>query len=146
MIMDQQGLFSDAQSLVGNNVTIVSTHVIDTGERMVPKHAAAAFAHDLGKAIKVPLRVQITADVVGGTSIAAVVQTSATEGFASPKEVLRSGAVEVADLAAGFVFPIDSFPLGTDQRYVRLAYVVVGNVTAGQVTAGTVAANEQWFV
>jgi len=68
------------------------------------------------------------------------------ENFATPKEV-ASKTYLLAELTAGkeLSFP-DSLLEGTDERYVRLRYVVTGtNPTTGAITAGVVAARQTNF-
>lgn len=143
MIFDMQNLFSDGQSLEGAAGTTVSTNVIDRGPQGTPKHATAIFKADLGKGVKVPLRAQITETVTGGTSVELQVQVSDTEVFTVARVVARSGAIPVADLKAGYVFAPDHFPIGTNDRYIRLAYVRVGTQTAGKITAGITLGNDE---
>lgn len=146
MIFDKQSLFSDAQSLAGAAGTRVSTNTIDRGAQGVPQHATAVFKADLGKGTSVPIRAQIVTKVVGGTSVEMRVQVATNAAFTSPVTVATTGAIAVAKLVAGYVFGIDEVPLGTNERFIRLAFVTVGtNLTAGAVTAGIVwGTDERW--
>lgn len=145
MIFDMQNLFSDGQALDGAAGTTVSTNIIDRGPQGTPQHATGIFKADLGKGVKVPLRAQITDTVLGGTAIELQVQVSVDEAFTSPIIVARSGAIPVAQLVAGYVFSVDHFPVGTNERYIRLAYVRTGTQTAGEVTAGITLGNDEAY-
>ncbi|MGP1257198.1 MAG: Bbp16 family capsid cement protein [Kiloniellales bacterium] len=144
MIFDSQTLFSDAQAIA---TTAASTNVVDLGANGTasngPDGGAAPLIKDMGKGMKVPLRIQVVEDFATLTSLRVAVQVDTVENFASPTTVLETEAVPVADLTAGYVFALDSFPLKTDQRYVRLNYSVTGTAaTAGRITAGVTAGNQ----
>ena len=94
-----------------------------------------------------PLRPFIAALVVEDfatlTSLRVSVQVDTVENFASPTTVLETEAVLASELTVGYVFALDSLPLTTDQRYVRLNYSVTGTAaTAGRITAGVTAGNQ----
>lgn len=142
MIFDAQNLFSDAQAITASTV---STNVIDFGQPGKPVGAAAAIRKDLGRGKKVDLRVQMVeaALAAGAATLTVELQTDDNEAFTSPKTVFTSGAIPKATLIAGYVFPLDFFPRGTDERFARLNYTVgTGPLTAGKITAGVVAATE----
>ena len=144
MIFDTQNLFSDAQAVTAN---AVSTNVVDLGANGTPKNGpdggAAPLTKDMGKGMKVPLRIQVVENFATLTSVAVAVEVDTVENFASPTTVLETEAVPVADLVVGYVFNIDSFPLQTNQRYVRLSYTTAGAAgTAGRITAGVTAGNQ----
>ncbi|CDN96085.1 Bbp16 family capsid cement protein [Agrobacterium tumefaciens] len=142
MIFDAQNLFSDAQAITAS---AVSTNVIDFGQPGKPVGAAAALRKDLGRGKKIDLRVQMVeaALAAGAATLTVELQTDDNEAFSSPKTVFTSGAIPKASLVAGYVFPLDYFPRGTDERYARLNYTVAnGPLTAGKITAGVVAASE----
>jgi hypothetical protein len=144
MIFDSQNLFSDNQAITGGAGTTVSTNVIDRNALGIPKHAEVAYKSDLGKGTKIPLRIQMTADAAGGTSLQAQVQVSVDEAFTSPIIVAQTAAIPLASLVAGYVFPLDYIPLKTDERYIRIAYVRVGTfTTGGTVTAGVTMGNDE---
>lgn len=146
MIFDSQNLFSDNQAITGAAGTIVSTNVIDRNALGIPKHAEVAYKSDLGKGTKIPLRAQMTADAVGGTSVQLQVQVSVDEAFTSPIVVAQTAAIPLADLVAGYVFPIDQIPLKTNERYIRLAYVTLGTfTTGGTLTAGVTMGNDERY-
>ncbi|WP_313609239.1 Bbp16 family capsid cement protein [Rhizobium sp.] len=142
MIFDAQNLFSDAQAIT---TSTVSTNVIDFGASGKPVGAAAAIRKDLGRGKRVDLRVQMVeaALAAGAATLTIDLQTDDNEAFSSPKTVFTTGAIAKAQLIAGYVFPLEFFPRGTDERYVRLNYTVAtGPLTAGKITAGVVAASE----
>ena len=144
MIFDTQNLFSDAQAVTAN---AVSTNVVDLGANGTPKNGpdggAAPLTKDMGKGMKVPLRIQVVENFATLTSVAVAVEVDTVENFASPTTVLETEAVPVADLVVGYVFNIDSYPLQTNQRYVRLSYTTAGAAgTAGRITAGVTAGNQ----
>ena len=144
MIFDTQSLFSDAQAITA---TAASTNIIDLGATGTasngPDGGAAPLSWDMGKGMKVPLRIQVVEDFATLTSLRVAVQVDTTESFASPTTVLETEAVPAAELTTGYVFALDSLPLTTDQRYVRLNYRVTGPAaTAGRITAGVTAGNQ----
>lgn len=132
MILDKQAIFSDQQVIT---VSAPSTNQIDLGATGTPVGSATALKSDLGIS-DVPLLIQVTEAFAGLTSLQVTVQTDNDIAFGSPKNVASSSAVVLADLKAGYKFPIVFVPRGTDERYVRLNYTVVGTATLGKVTAG----------
>lgn len=144
MIFDMQSLFSNAQAITA---PASSTNVLDVGAMGKPKHADNAYAKDLGKGRKVPIRIQIVEDFAGAfTNLEISIQTDSTDAFSSPKTV-ATHVVAKASALAGYVVPFDDFPIGTDERFVRLNYNLTGTQTAsaGKITAGVVLGNdEQW--
>lgn len=141
MIFDATNLFSDQQAITA---TAVSTNVIDLGATDTPKHAVNAITRDIGKGKPIALRVQVTEDFATLTSLTVTVQKDTVEGFGSPETVAVSPAIPVADLVAGYVFPLPAVVRGQDQRYMRLNYTVAGtNASAGKITAGLVFDNDE---
>lgn len=136
MHLDAQNLFSDAQAITA---TAVSTNHIDLGDTPQPVLSPVKLTRDIGGGYDIPLLVQVVEDFDAGTSVTVQVQTAATNSFASAKTVAASPAVPVAQLKAGFKFPIPVIPPGADQRYMRLNYVVAGTPSAGKITAGIAA-------
>lgn len=130
MILDNQTLFSDRQAITA---TAVSTNVIDLGPIDV------GVRRDIGPGKPIPVVVQVTADMAaaGAATLSVALQVDDNSGFASPKTVMTVGPVAVASLKAGYQIPLDYIPRGTDERYLRLNYVVAtGPMTAGTITAG----------
>ena len=130
MLYDKENLFSENQVFTAS---AASTNVIDIAKGNLKEVAYGT---------PIPLRIQVTEDYTGLTSINFKVQTCAAEGFASNVTTLaETGAVAAASLKAGYVAPINYIPKG-NKGYVRIYYDVVGTATAGKVTAGIVAGNE----
>lgn len=122
MILDETNLFSDDQAVTA---TADSTDIIK-----LPKNAAPGNP--------LPLVIQVTEDFATLTSLTVTVVTDDNSGFSSGTTVANSGAIAVADLVAGYKFPINFVPRGTEE-YVKLVYTVAGsNATAGKITAGFV--------
>ena len=125
----------------------MSNNVIDFGANGTvtngPDGGAAPLSKDMGKGMKVPLRIQVVEDFATLTSVSVAVEVDDNEAFSSATTVLETEAVPAAELVAGYVFNIDYIPLKTNQRYMRLNYTTAGPAgTAGRITAGVVAANQ----
>lgn len=138
MIFDRTGLLSENQAITAD---AASTNVIDLGATGTPYGSASALARDIGPGTGVPLFVGVTESFDNLTSIAISIQTDDNAGFASPKTVWGPMTYLLADLAAGarYLLP-DTFPVGTNERYVRLYYDITGTApTTGKITAGVVA-------
>lgn len=139
MIFDKKSLLSDAQAITAD---AASTNVYDSGAHGTPVGASAPLGRDHGKGCKIPLRIQVVEGFNNLTSLAVQVQVDDNEAFNSPKVVMTHTAL-VADLVAGYVFPIDTIPLGTNERYLRLYYDVTGSApSTGKITAGVTAGNQ----
>lgn len=140
MIFDSTNLFSDAQAITAD---AASTNVIDFGATDTPQHAANAITRDIGKGTPIALRIQVVETFDNLTTLGVDVQVDTVENFASPTTLVSSTAT-LAELVAGYVFPIQTVVRGVAQRYMRLNYDVTGTApTAGAITAGFVFANEQ---
>jgi len=126
MRLDSQAIFSDAQKITG---AAVSTNVVKMAstENGLTEVAFGA---------PVPLLVQVVEDFAGLTSLKVEVQTAATEDFADAKTLVAAEA-PVADLVAGYKFPIIQLPKG-NLGYMRINYTPTGTATAGAITAGVV--------
>lgn len=122
MILDEQAIFSDAQAITAS---AASTNVVKVNG-------------DIGKGTPVELLVQVMADFATCTSVKVGIQTDSAEAFSSPVTLAETAAVAVADLKAGYVFPIKFLPKGI-KKFIRLYYTVAGsNATTGKITAGLV--------
>lgn len=122
MILDEQALFSKEQAITAS---AASTNVIKVNG-------------DIGKGEPVEILAQVVADFATCTSVKVGVQTSTTENFSTPITLAETGAIAVADLIAGYVFPLKFLPKGI-KKYLRLYYTVAGNnATTGKITAGIV--------
>lgn len=133
MLLDLESLFSDAQELKSSAVSTNIVKMASTNHGMTE----VAFGEPI------PLLIQVVETFAGATSVKVAVQTSATEDFASP-ETLAEATAPVADLKAGFKFPIPFVPKG-NKGYMRLNYTVIGTGTAGKITAGIVAAHDNSY-
>ncbi len=141
MIFDTTNLFSNDQAVT---VTAASSNVIDLGAPGTVLGAPYPLNRDIGRGNPLPLLIQVTVAFATLTSLKVAVQSSDTEAFTGQVDtVLESEAVPVAQLLAGYQFPLDHIPKGVKHRYVRLYYTVAGSTaTAGQVTAGITAGNQ----
>lgn len=137
MLLDRQTQFSNRQAITASAASTDHINLQPKGKR---PHSGGGVWTDIGIGNTIPLLVQVTDNFTGGTSVAVSVQTDDNPSFSSPKTVLQTAAIPVADLRAGYRFALDEFPTGTDEQYVRLYYTVVGTPTAGTITASAVAA------
>lgn len=129
MILDEEALFSDAQEVTES---AASTNVVKVNG-------------DIGKGEPVEILAQVVEDFAGLTSLTLAVQTCDTED-GDYEDLITTGAVEAADLTAGYKFPIKFLPIGISD-YLRLYYTVSGTATAGAITAGIVdGSNEGYHV
>lgn len=132
MLLDMETLFSDAQAIT---VTAASTNVI---------HTAAGKLKEIAFGTPLPLLIQVIEEFKGCTSVKVAVQTSATEDFAAPVVLAETAAIPVADLVAGYRFPINFMPKG-NLGFTRLYYTVAGTATAGKIDAGIVAGHDNSY-
>jgi hypothetical protein len=140
MIFDTQSLFSNAQAITA---TTASTNLIDLGAHGTVYGASTALPRDMGKGKKLPVLIQVTETFATLTSLTISVEVDDNSSFSSATTVATTGAVAAAALTAGKQFSIDTLPLGTNERYVRLKYTVAGSdATAGKITAGIVPATQ----
>ncbi|ODU22775.1 MAG: hypothetical protein ABS87_00995 [Sphingomonas sp. SCN 67-18] len=141
MIFDRTGLLSWNQAITAS---AASENVIDLGQSGKPIGSATALARDIGPGTGVPLYVGVTEAFNTLTSLTVTIQTDDNEGFSSPTTVWTSPAYTLAQLAVGAKFMLpDEFPVGTNERYVRLYYTVAGSApSTGKITAGVVAARQ----
>lgn len=115
--------------------TASSTHVLDLAAMPVTAYNKAQLKQHLGRAMCVPLLIQVTENFATLTSLTVQLRQSASSNMASPT-VLLSQEVPVAKLKRGFKFNIDKLPAEVTQRYVDLNFVVGGSdATAGKVYA-----------
>lgn len=129
-IMDAQNRPSNAQSIIANGATVVSTDAIDmlTANR------------DVGRGGPMRMVANIVTAMAGGTSAQAQLIQSANADLSSP-DVLTSGPVVTTANGVAGAKLLDVPVPDTSKRYLGLQYVIVGNVTAGAVTAGIVASS-----
>jgi hypothetical protein len=144
MHLDNQAIFSDQQEVqdAGDNI---STNVLDLGQMGLVAYNAqggprAALKRRLGVGMIVPLLIQVVESYAGDiTTLTLELQESSDEAFTAPNNVI-SLEVPVADLVAGYIFPIDKFPREIRERYIRLNYDLDQAATAGKITAGVTTA------
>ena len=132
MLLDMETLFSNAQAVTA---TGASTNVI---------HTAFGKLKEISFGTPLPLLIQVVEDFAGCTSVKVAVQTSATEDFAEVVTLAETAAIPVAELVAGYKFPINFMPKG-NLGYTRLYYTVNGTATAGKIDAGVVAGHDNSY-
>jgi hypothetical protein len=132
MLLDMQALFSDGQAITA---TAPSTNVV---------HTALGKIKEIAFGTPMALLIQVVEGFVGCTSVKVAVQTSETENFSNPVTLAESAAIPVAQLKAGYKFPINYMPKG-NLGYTRLYYTVAGTATAGKIDAGFVAAHDNSY-
>lgn len=135
MLLDKETQFSNRQAITASAPSTNHINLQPTGRR---PHSNTVVSRDLGMS-DIPMLVQVTDAFSGGTSVQVSVQTDDNAAFSSPKTVIQTAAIPVADLKAGYQFTIDRFPIGANEQYVRLYYTVAGTPTAGTITASAVA-------
>jgi hypothetical protein len=120
-ILDRLNLFSNDQAITASTA---STDVVDLGS-----------VRDVGAGETSTVLVLVTEAFDNLTSLTATLQTSATENFASPVQ-LMAATLPLSGLTVGARFPITTVPRGT-LRYLRLYYTMTGTApTTGRITAG----------
>lgn len=132
MLLDKQNQFSDAQEVLAS---AASTNIVE-----ILKGALKEIS--FGQPI--PLLAQVVEDFAGCTSVKVAVQTSESVDFSSPTTLIETSAINVADLKAGYKFPINFVPKG-NKGYMRMYYTVVGTGTAGKITAGIIHAHDNSY-
>ena len=129
MILDEQGLFSNNQSITA---TAVSENVLYLGKREV----------SFGTPVEV--FIQVTEDFNNLTSLAVKVQTSAEEDFSSAADLIEQ-TIPVANLKKGTVASVKFLPKG-NLGYMRLVYTVTGTApTTGKILAAITDGAEESF-
>lgn len=138
MLFDKQSLFCEDLAIGNTGEDLVSTNYIDLGP------IEGTVTRNPGVGNTVPLLAMATEAVNNLTSVEAKVQMDTVTNFASPTVVATSGAIAVASLIAGYIFPIVWLPEGITERYLRIIFTKVGgtNPTTGKITAGIVAARQ----
>lgn len=132
MLLDKQNQFSDAQEVL---TSAVSTNTVEI---------LTGVLKEISFGQPIPLLAQVVEDFAGCTSVKAAVQTSATKDFSAPTTLIETSAIPVADLKAGYKFPINFIPKG-NKGYMRMNYTVVGTGTAGKITAGIITAHDNSY-
>lgn len=136
MILSAQQLFSDDQAITA---TARSTNVIDLGVAGSP-FGGNQLNQDIGKGAGVPILIQVTEAFNNATSVTIAIETGAADTLGT---VVISKTVLLADLAAGYQFPVQILPNEIDERYLGVRYTVTGTApTTGQITAGISMGNQ----
>ena len=145
MIFSAQQDFSVDQAIT---VSAASTNVIDLGAPGTVLNGPYPLNRDIGRGTEIPLLIQVTVDFATLTSLKVAIQSGDVEGFTGQVDtVLETEAIPVAQLVAGYQFPIHSIPKGVKHRYVRLYYTIAGSTaTAGAVSAGITKGNQDTSV
>lgn len=141
MILDDTLVLSDSQAITAD---AGSTNIIDLAAVGTPWGATNGPRRDIGIGTSIPLSVHVMESFNNLTSLTISVQVDNDVAFGSPKTVATSGAIPLASLVAGYVFPFPAeLPEGTDEQYLRLYYDVTGtNPAAGKITAAIVAGRQ----
>jgi len=138
MILSAQQTFSDGQALTG---TAASTNVIDLGATGTVLNAPAALVRDIGKGSHIPIVITLDEDS-GGTSptLDATLEMDSDDTFASATVVAT--APQLAGGSAGDRVAIFWIPEGTNERFIRLNYVLGGTSPTYTLTAAIVLADD----
>jgi hypothetical protein len=132
MFTDKQAIFSDAQAITAD---ARSTNQIDLG---VPGNvfSGRAQTRDIGRGM--PLKVWAIVDTTFATivSMNIVLRCDNDTAFGSPRVLWTSDLFLLAEMVAGFKFPLPDVPWDCNERYLELFYDVNTSATAGAVTAG----------
>lgn len=139
MILDRQNLVSDAQFI--NTGNIVSTDAIDLGPVQTDSLGNTP-VRDVGRAEHPKMVITVTEQFAGGTSVQfQIVSATATDLTTGQVIHSQTAAIAVASLRPGYQAQLD-LPVGINQRFLGVRYVVVGTNTTGRVTAGIVEARQ----
>ena len=137
MILSAQQLFSDDQAITA---TADSTNVIDLGVAGTPYGGKAALTQDIGKGAKIPILIQVTEAFNNLTSLTISIAKGSTTALGTS---IVSKVVPLADLVAGYQFPVEVLPNECDERYLGIEYTVTGTApSTGAITAGISAGNQ----
>lgn len=135
MIMDNQLVFSSAQSLITASATVASTNVIDM-----------TVAQDLGigDGVAQPKLLVLVGTAFTTTNSGTVnIQFQGSTDSSTFTTYAETGAIAAASLTAGQMvagldWPKRLLSSTALPRYVRMAYVVTNGITAGTITAAVV--------
>lgn len=130
MRLDYENLFSHEQAITAD---AASSNVIDLHED-----------RNIGVGYPLGIAIVVTEDFATNDALTVTVETADNEAFDEGEVDLVSAEAAVAELTAGYKFPILYVPRGV-KRFVRLSYTVSGsNATAGAVTAGLAIDQDDW--
>lgn len=129
MILDEQGLFSNNQTVTAS---VASENVLDLGKR------------EVSFGTPVELFIQVSEDFNNLTSLDVKVQTSVDEDFSDSVDLIEQ-TMTLAELTQGAVSAIKFLPKG-NLGYMRLFYTVNGSApTKGKIMAGIVDGVQESF-
>lgn len=139
MILDKRSLLSDKQVITGSALSTSSYDFL--AEQF--DYQGKALATRKGIAEKIPLYIGVNANFDALTSLDIQLQESDTVDGAGDLNGTISTILTVnvllADLIAGYIFPVDKLPRKVTKRFLQFNYVVNGaNPTVGSITAGFV--------
>jgi len=136
MIMDKRSLLSDKQAIVAS---APSTDHLDLGLEGVMFDGTQILKRK-GVAEDIPLYIGVNQTFDALTSLTIEIEESAVNTFVGATKVL-SVVVPLAELKAGYIFPVDKLPRKITKQFLRFNYIVTGAApTVGQISAGFVAA------
>jgi len=140
-MLDANGVFSDAQIIVANATTVVSTNVVDLGALVDDRSTAK---NQFGpENAKLWLVVTVGIKPTAGTALYLELQDCATAD-GTYKDVgvgvSANNAIPIATLTVGY--PVLKIPLPPSlRRYLTILYTTTGNWTG---SVGTINARLEW--
>ena len=138
-MLDTNHVFSDAQSIVANATTVVSTNVIDLGA-LVDERGTALNAFG-PESKKMNMHISIAVAPTAGTGIQCELQDCATSnGTFKSTGIGVNDAIPNATLVAGYSMLKVALPPGL-RRFLQILYTTTGNHTG---SAGTVNARLEY--
>ena len=132
MLFDKQGLFSDKQTVL---VDDLSEQTVDLYKGdIVTTPYISDVARDIGRGTPLPIRVQRTAD--GASAMTIDILSGATvDGNNDIETPTVIATLTIVELPAGSFADFQFMPQSKDYgRYLQLRYKVAGEVTSGFVT------------
>lgn len=139
MIMDDRTLLSDKQAVTAS---APSTDVLDLGQEGVIYDGTQILKRK-GVAEHIPLYIGVNSDFVSGgasTDLTIDIEEDATGAFAGAENTILSVTIPLAELLAGYIFPVDKLPRKVTKRFLRFNYTAVGGAFSGAAGASTISA------
>lgn len=134
MIISRKLTLSENQTIRATGA-VLSTDVLAWPPTAVPPGESAAFPRDMGSVEPGPVFIQVTEDFNNATSVLVELITAATGDMAGAT-VLASAQATLAQLKAGFRFPLLTMPAGAMNTFFAARYTVTGTApTTGRITA-----------
>lgn len=151
MLMDQNLMLSDAQSLAQVAGSYLSDKSIDLGSVTQVDSLGNSVISDIGRGIPIEILVQVlTAITSGGSATVQAQLVMADDGPLTSNLVVlqETAAIAVASLVSGYQFRLGGMvPPGISKRYLGVRYVIaVATTTAGTVSATLLAHKQSTFV